>query len=525
MPRHSDGPMSQSVCYVARYVCRGAIESMNRKSLAALVVLALGVLVACSNGGSNVGQSPAGMPGTSDASSEPPLTATPKAVCGPGSRSETDLQGRVTQEDHDSGRTAGGFTCNTELVGQYITPNAKGTVGGFKVERYVDKAGHDCAYYDTTLLFPTNLLDQTAGVNVLDMSNPAKPVLTDSLRTPAMLSPHESLVVSKQRGVLAAVLGNAAFGPGIVDVYDIAQDCRHPVLKSSLPIGLLGHESGMAPDGKTFYSASPNTPTLTAVDISDSSLPLPLVTMGIYSHGLSISDDGNRAYVASLGFSSIPQGISGGAYPALIILDVSEIQSRAPNPTFKEISRLQWDSITIPQNAIPITVKGHPYLVEIDEFSSNKSKGGDVAANGAIVGAGRIIDIGDEKNPKVISNLRLEVHQAENRSKIANDPGAQSLIGGYAGHYCNVPTRHDPTIVACSMILSGLRVFDIRDPYHPREVAYFNAPVNPASTSTTASASNLAMSSPSFVPERKEIWYTDGYSGFYAVRVTNNAWQ
>jgi len=37
-------------------------------------------------------------------------------------------------------------------------------------------------------------------------------------------------------------------------------------------------------------------------------------------------------------------------------------------------------------------------------------------------------------------------------------------------------------------------------------------------------ASNWAMSSPSFVPERKEIWYSDGYSGFYAIRVTNGAW-
>ena len=29
------------------------------------------------------------------------------------------------------------------------------------------------------------------------------------------------------------------------------------------------------------------------------------------------------------------------------------------------------------------------------------------------------------------------------------------------------------------------------------------------------------MSSPSFVPERNEIWYSDGLSGFYAVRLTN----
>ena len=31
------------------------------------------------------------------------------------------------------------------------------------------------------------------------------------------------------------------------------------------------------------------------------------------------------------------------------------------------------------------------------------------------------------------------------------------------------------------------------------------------------------MSSPSFVPERNEIWYSDGLSGFYAVRLTNGA--
>jgi hemolysin type calcium-binding protein len=73
------------------------------------------------------------------------------------------------------------------------------------------------------------------------------------------------------------------------------------------------------------------------------------------------------------------------------------------------------------------------------------------------------------------------------------------------------------------MILSGLRVFDIRDPEHPREIAYFNSPIPPRS-SPTFEASNWAMASPSFVPERHEIWYSDGYSGFWAVRLTNGAW-
>jgi hypothetical protein len=463
---------------------------MNYGLMRPLVVLitAMVGLSACSGGGSS-DSDPAGSP-----------AATPQASCGPGSRPETGIQGRVSQADHDSGRAAQGFTCNTRMVGSYTVPNAVGSVGGFKVERYTDAAGHDCAYYDTTLMYPTNIFDTESGINVLDLSDPTQPVLTARLLTPAMLTPHESLVLSHERGILAAVTGNLAFYPGIVDVYDISQDCRNPQLLTSAPVGVLGHESGMAPDGNTFYSASPGTPTLTPIDISNPLLPRPLTVANVQSHGLSLSSDGNRAYVA------------GGGGAGLIILDTSEVQARLPNPTLREISRLQWDTMSIPQNAIPITIKGHPYVVEIDEFGAQSK-----------VGAARIIDIGDERNPKVISDLRLAVHNPENFAAQANDPGANNPIQGYAGHYCNVPTRVDPTIVACSMILSGLRIFDIRDPAKPIEVAYFNAPVSPRVTPFFV-ASNWAMSSPSFVPERKEIWYTDGYSGFYVVRVTNGAW-
>ena len=429
---------------------------------------------------------------------EPLLRATPQGKCGPGSRPETDLQGRVPRADHESGRAAEGYTCNTEVVGSYVKPNIVGTVGGFKVERYVDAAGHECAYYDTTLLAPTNIFDLQAGVNVLDMSDPTNPKLTDRLVTPAMLSPHESLVVSQEGGVLAAVLGSPAFYPGLIDVYDISKDCRHPILKSTAsPAGILGHESGISPDGKTFYSASPGSRTLVAVDISNQSVPVPLWVGPYDSHGLSISADGNRAYVAGVG-------------SGLIILDISEIQARKPNPEVREIARLQWDSMSIPQNAIPVTIDYHDYVVEIDEFGTLEQ-----------VGAARMIDIEDEAHPQVVSDMRLEVHQSENFAAIAGDPQATLPLQGYAGHYCNVPTRVDPGIVACSMILSGLRVFDIRDPKHPTEIAYFNAPIKERGI---LEASNWAMSSPSFNVERGEIWYSDGFQGFFNVRTTNGVW-
>ena len=436
--------------------------------------------------------------GRAAAFSAPP--ATPKASCGAGSDPEPGLQGRVAA---DAPGREDGFRCNTELVGRFDSG------GGYKVLRYVDDAGRECAYYDTTLLFPTNAVNLSktpTGVAVLDMSDPAKPVRTASLVTPAMQSPHESLVLNEKRGLLAAVMGNPSAAPGVVDIYDLSKDCRQPELQSSSPLGYLGHESGFAPDGNTFYATSIGTGDVTALDVSDPKLPK-IVWRGNYeSHGLTVSDDGTRAYVAD----------SGG----LIILDTSEIQARKADPQVREVSRLDWPTITIPQVAHPVTIKGRPYVVEIDEFSATED--GSTTQHGIRVGAARIIDIADETKPRVVSDIRLQVHQPEHRAEIRSDPGTTSPVQGYAGHYCNIPQRAEPGIVACSMIVSGLRIFDIRDPLHPKELAYYVAP--PSTGSSPTEPSNYAMSSPSFVPERSEVWYSDGGSGFHNVRITNGLW-
>jgi hypothetical protein len=440
---------------------------------------------------------------------EPPLTPTPKAKCGAGSLPETGLQGRLAKEDVESGKAADGYRCNLTVVGR------SGETGGFKVLRYVDKDGHECAYYDTTLLFPTNTFNLSfdlTGVAVLDMSNPAEPVRTASLLTPAMQSPHESVNISVKRGLLAAVAGNPAFLPGVVDVYDISGDCRHPVMKSSSPVGFLGHESGMAPDGNTFYATSIGSGHTTPVDISDPALPKQLGVYQFNSHGMTVSDNGLRGYMAS--------------GDGLIIVDLTEVQQRKPDPQIPEISRLTWPTMTIPQVAHPVTIDGKPYLVEVDEYSTGEDGSG-VAANGPRVGAARIIDISNEKKPRVVSNIRLEVHQPENREAIAGDYGAQNPTQGYGAHYCNVPSRTDPGIMACSMILSGLRVFDIRDPLHPKEIAYHVAPPDTISTTggpVVDERANWAMSQPDFVPERGEIWYSDGTSGFWALKVSPDVW-
>jgi len=443
------------------------------------------------------------------AADAPAPTSVPKATCGPGSRPESGVQGRVSPEDVDSGRAAKGFTCNTELVSHY------GKTGGFRVHRYVDANGHECAYYDTTLLFPSNLpqnAPELTGVWVLDMTDPKHPVHTDSLLTLAMQSPHESLSINQKRGLLAADMGTPLTAPGVVDVYDLKPDCRHPVLKSSLPVGVLGHEGAFSPDGNTFWVSSTAGKTLVAVDVSDPTVPKPLIIDRDYTgHGLNVSDDGNRLYYALLS--------AGAGPPGLAILDVSDIQNRVPNPTIKEVSRFSWPDISIPQVPLPVTIGGHPYLVEIDEYA-----GGPFPSNSAdaSVGGARIIDIANEKAPKVVSTIKLEANLPKFRALEQGDGAMSSSLQGYAGHYCNVPQRTNPGIVACSFIGSGMRVFDIRDPLHPKEIAYFNAPATAGRTSS--SPSDFAMSAPTFVPSRGEIWYSDGNSGFYDVHVTNGVW-
>jgi hypothetical protein len=123
----------------------------------------------------------------------------------------------------------------------------------------------------------------------------------------------------------------------------------------------------------------------------------------------------------------------------------------------------------------------------------------------------------------VVANLRLQVNQPADHAAAGNDPGTFSPAQGYAAHYCNIPTRVDPKIVACSFIASGLRVFDISDLLHPREIAYYVAPTTP-NTETGYTESDYAMSQPTFDVARHEIWYTDGGTGFYVLQVTNGVW-
>ncbi|MCW2681117.1 MAG: hypothetical protein JWM62_2518 [Frankiales bacterium] len=464
-----------------------------------------------------LGQGPVAL--AQDAYAKPGFGRTPQTTCAPGSRPETGRQGRVPLAEYVSGRAAKGYTCNATDIAR------EGDGGGFQVHRYVDKSGRECAYYDQTTLFPRReLTGASGGVAVLDMKDPAKPVRTAVLDTFAMRTPHESLRLNAKRGLLVAVSGSPVTQVGIVDVYDVSGDCRTPVLRSTSPLGILGHEGGFSPDGLTYYAATTADRGLTAIDLTDPSVPKILWRgLDTATHGLSVSDDGTRLYLADVASDRgltqnyVTQITNGGG--GMRILDVTQIQQRALLPQVKEVGYVTWPEVTIPQNTIPVTIKGRKYVIEFDEYDSNVT----AYSPDENVGGVRIIDISDETRPKVVSRIRLAVWEPPARAEQADDPGAASGTQGYAAHYCSVPKRAEPGILACSMIASGLRVFDVSDPLRPREVAYANHPaVDEADPA--ASGGGYAMSAPAFDPATRDVWYSDANSGFRVERLNRTAW-
>jgi hypothetical protein len=400
----------------------------------------------------------------------------PQASCAAGAQPETDIQGRVSMADRLSGRSEQGYWCNLDVIGR------QGSDAGIMMTWY-----KNCAYYSGP---------QGKGTYVIDVSDPTNPVLTDTLTSKAMLDPWESLKASQSKGLLAATF--SVFGPSVFDLYDVSNYCGKPVALSLGPVLHIGHEGGWSPDGNTFWASGASTTVITAIDVSNSTQPVAIKQWSLGQvHGVSISDDGNRAYVAQ---TSAPIEGGGGLDNGLSIYDISEVQNRTFDPKMTLIGSVYWNDGGTSQHAIPITIGGHPYAIFVDE-----------ALNGAV----RIIDIGDETAPFVVSKLRLQIHMPENQ--VLRDEDGDSGILSYDGHYCSVATRDDPEILICNMMWSGLRVFDIRNPMKPIEVAYYNE----TPTGRGGTGGHLQ---PRFIPERGEVWFAFGGSGFFVARLTPNVW-
>jgi hypothetical protein len=136
---------------------------------------------------------------------------------------------------------------------------------------------------------------------------------------------------------------------------------------------------------------------------------------------------------------------------------------------------------------------------------------------------GHIVDISDERRPRRVSDLRLEVNDLSNCPKLAQDGGIYSI------HYSGVDDERDTKLVFYTYYSGGLRVFDVRDPAHPKEVAYYQPPatpgtkfpaLSPATPDRGSEVSDLTTSVVRYRPETGEVWVVSVNAGFQVLQLT-----
>jgi len=505
------------------------------------------------------------------------------ASCSEGDHPETALQGQVPAALRASGFN--GFNCNLRLSGQF-----QGEGGGWSGATFKDDAGHTCAFYGTgyvkNALTGAPIERRHSGVAVIDITDPAHPTQTASLITAAMMDPWESLRVNLRRKILVADGSvSLAGGSPYVDLYDISEDCRTPKLLASTEVGTgkdggqvlpktqSGHEGSFAPDGQTYYVGDLLNGTYNAIDIADLTKPkliahfdmrtaplavntpkhmvvsaegkLPLLINGT-SHGLSLSTDGNRGYFTAVGYADARNAVDPKFKTAngFYVVDTSDVQARKPNPTMKLIATVPVRGGTMSQHALRMTVKGKPFLVFVDEGGA--VQGNDLASPPdyladatAACNAGlspfpmaHIFDLSDERNPKEVSVLALETHDPGNCNKVLPDL-AGLWIFTYGSHYCSVDNRDNATALACAFFNSGIRVFDIRDPVHPKEIAYYNpagsrrsmpGSIHGMLTTFQSGAPDWCTSRPDFDFDRHMLTAMCMDNGLLAMEFENGVW-
>jgi len=280
-----------------------------------------------------------------------------------------------------------------------------------------------------------------------------------------------------------------------------------------------------------------------AVDGTDPTKPryittFDMATIGLGTHGLSVSNDGNRLYATSLGFPTLAGLTDPSVAPTngFVILDTSEVQERRANAQMKLISEFLYKDGSVAQVTIPVNIRGKPYIIQVDEGGSG---GLSYAAWAGACAAGfppwpmaRIVDISNEKKPTLVSKLVMQINTPEHCASVLPDLVGLSIFT-YGTHYCSVDNRNNATTLACGMFNSGIRVFDIRDPRRPKEIAYYY----PAGVKTASGGSNHDLGN-NFVPggpdwcsaevhldaERGMLWSTCQDNGLLMLKFERGVW-
>lgn len=263
-------------------------------------------------------------------------------------------------------------------------------------------------------------------------------------------------------------------------------------------------------DGGNLVHAAAGAPGLTGkiyriVDISDPCKPrevgrysLPEQASGAASGGMKFSVHGpahvesNRAYLS--------YGDGGG-----IILDLGDMAQP------RMISQLAFRGITATQGIHTYLPLPRRKIALINDEAIREN--GDENLNMA-----GIADISDERQPRMISLFPLPEPPPDSGLKNFYEKGGR--FGPHNHHHPNhQPCLEDRDDVAyLTYFNAGLRVYDIRDPRQPREIAYF-VPGDPKVRVGSKPSKLVAQSEDVLVDRRGFIYLSDKNHGIHILRL------
>jgi hypothetical protein len=459
--------------------------------------------------------------------------------CGPEDLPEGPLQGHVPKADQDSRRAERGYNCGLALLGH----TRLGAGGRPDVNANMAWAGR-CAYVASSAgisVAPQVPSDPPpgAGVAVVRVADDGTPDHVTTLRGPAAAASAETLhAVTTPEGRSILVVGrygnDVLPAPKPMDVYDVSEPhCDQPRLLTTFQWPENTHNLTLSQDGRYVFATQP----LQVADLAGlwddepatgvrylgnlgNALPGPPVAVGptanaddvlprpvrelthpfTSSHEAWPSADGRTLYVG---------GVTAG-FEVLSIVDVSRWLERGPDGRPAGRPRVVSQRAGRGHSVRTATIGGRPYLLHSDEAVFGLAYGCLPQAGAPFAGTAQpwLTDIDDPAHPKTAAHFGLEVN-APAHCVDQIEAGENSSV-----HYHDVDDPEDTTFVMASMWNAGVRIFDVRDPSRPTEVAYFNPGDVDRSARTVL---DQAWGHVRWVPERGQLWFATASGGFWVV--------
>ena len=475
--------------------------------------------------------------------------------CGTSDKPEPKLQGQVPKEDQTSGRAKQGYNCGLQLVGFTALDKTVGSTDTRPNANANMAWAGDCAFVSGSAasLFNPPVVSKPAsgtpggpGVAVIDVHQPSSPKMVRVLRQPGAAATSETLGArTTPDGRAILVVGQYGNDPASdpkpmdVYVYDTKRPCatlehvpnpKNPNLATYYwPKNI--HNLTVSPDLNYVYATIP----VQAIDLS-----------GMWAHlGQPHAADHIR-YVGNLNDSinAAQEGVGpqndlvpAGANPAhpqvadnsheAWVNDNRTVYIGGQTPTGEILTIVdvsKWLKGTGPATIVSqtggrghsvrtATISGHHYLLHSEESVFGTAYGCVPQAANPFAGAAQpwLTNIDDPAHPVLVSQMGLEINEPGNCQAQLNDGENDSV------HYHDVDDATNTHFVMASMWNAGIRVFDVRNPKTPTEVAYFN----PADIAPPGQPSQLdhVWGHVRYDAKTGNIWFASALGGFFVVRL------